>query len=370
VNPLLESILSPEFGFAVIRVTTPLVYPALGVAITAMSGNINIGLEGIMLISAFAGVMVSIYTQSLLLALLGGVAAGVLFAAILAYFHLNLKADIILAAVATNFLASGLSIFLLIVIAGERSTSSLASLVFPSVTIPLISRIPILGPILSGHNILTYGAVLAVIVYAVLMYRTPLGLRIRAVGQNPDAARSVGINVNRTKTWALLISGVFGALGGLYLAMGYVSWFSRDMTAGRGFIAVAAATMGGNMPLGTLLGSLLFGFVNAGAIYISSLDVPSDLIQTIPYIATVIALTIYAAQRHRHRPPRSRHEEPAQPAGAAAGPGDAGGLSGPSAPGGPTGPAEPDDPGPGDAGGRPADRDGTDTDPDSTTDRS
>lgn len=308
MNPLLESILSPEFGYAVIRVTTPLVYPALGVAITAMSGNINIGLEGIMLISAFAGVMVSIYTQSLILALLGGVAAGIIFALILAYFHLNLKADIILAAVATNFLASGLSIFLLIVIAGERSTSSLASLVFPTLTIPLLADIPVLGPILSGHNILTYGAVLAVIVYAVLMYRTPLGLRIRAVGQNPDAARSVGINVNRTKAWALIISGIFGALGGLYLSMGYVSWFSRDMTAGRGFIAVAAATMGGNMPLGTLLGSLLFGFVNAAAIYLSSLDVPSDLIQTIPYVATVIALTIYAARHNRRRAPRSLAE--------------------------------------------------------------
>ncbi len=304
MSPLLESILSPEFGYAVIRVATPLVYPALGVAITAMSGNINIGLEGIMLISAFAGVMVSIYTQSLIVALLGGVAAGIIFAGLLAYFHLNLKADIILAAVALNFLASGLTIFLLIVIAGERSTSRLASLAFPSVSIPVISQIPVVGAILSGHNVLTYGAVVAVIFYAVLMYRTPLGLRIRAVGQNPDAARSVGINVNRTKTYALLISGVFGALGGLYLAMGYVSWFSRDMTAGRGFIAVAAATMGGNMPLGTFLGSLLFGFVNAVAIYISSLDVPSDLIQTIPYVATVIALTIYAARRNRYRAPR------------------------------------------------------------------
>ena len=298
MNPLLESLLSPEFGYAVIRVTTPLVYPALGVAITAKSGNINIGLEGIMLISAFAGVLVSIYTQSLFLSLFGGLAAGTLFAGLLAYFHLRLKADIILAAVALNFLASGLSIFLLIVIAGERGTSGLASLVFPTMELPLISRIPLIGPIVSGHNVLTYGAALAVVAYGVLIYRTPLGLRIRAVGQNPAAAQSVGIEVNKTKSYALLISGVFGALGGLYLAMGYVSWFSRDMTAGRGFIAVAAATMGGNMPLGTFLGSLLFGFVNAAAIYISSLDVPSELIQAIPYVATVIALTVYAARVH------------------------------------------------------------------------
>ena len=297
MNPLLESIFSSEFGFAVLRVSTPLVYPALGVAITAMSGSINIGLEGIMLISAFTGVMVSIYTQSLLAAFLAGVLAGVLFAGVLAYFHLRLKADIILAAVATNLLATGLTIFLLIVIAGERSTSSLPSLVFPSVTLPFIEHIPVIGPMLSGHNILTYGAILAVVAYGVLVFRTPLGLRIRAVGQNPDAARSVGINVNRTKTYALLLSGVFGALGGLYLSMGYVSWFSRDMTAGRGFIAVAAAAMGNNMPLGTVVGSVLFGLVNALAIYISSLDVPSELIQAIPYAATVVALTVDAARR-------------------------------------------------------------------------
>ncbi len=319
MNPLLESLLSPEFGYAVIRVTTPLVYPALGVAITAKSGTINIGQEGTMLISAFAGVLVSVYTQSLLLALLGGLAAGVLFAALLAYFHLNLKADIILAAVALNLLASGLSIFLLIVIAGERSTSRLASLVFPTLQIPVLSRIPILGPMVSGHNILTYGAVAAAIVYGVVLYRTPLGLRIRAVGQNPDAAESVGIPVGRTKMYALLLSGVFGALGGLYLSMGYVSWFSRDMTAGRGFIAVAAATMGGNLPLGTAMGSLLFGFVNAAAIYISSLEVPSELIQTIPYVATVIALTVYAARHTRRRRPHPTGTRPGRRGGTAGG---------------------------------------------------
>ena len=299
MNSLLSSIVSPEFGFAVLRVSTPLVYAALGVAVTAMSGSINIGLEGIMLVSAFAGVMASIYTQSLLAALVIGLTAGVIFAGLLAYFHLRLKADIILAAVAVNLLASGLTIFLLIVIAGERSTSNLPSLVFPSVSIPLVEAIPIIGPIISGHNVLTYMAVLAVILYSVIVFRTPLGLRIRAVGQNPDAARSVGINVERTRMFALLLSGVFGALGGLYLAMGYVSWFSRDMTAGRGFIAVAAAAMGNNLPVGTVVGSVLFGLVNALSIYISSLNVPSELVQAIPYVAAVIALTIDAARRSR-----------------------------------------------------------------------
>ncbi|TVQ25672.1 MAG: ABC transporter permease [Spirochaetaceae bacterium] len=318
MSTLLESIFSVEFFFAVLRVSTPLIFPALGVAITAMSGNINIGLEGIMLIAAFTGVIVSIYTESLMLALLAGVASGIFFGAALGYFHLKLKADIILAAVALNFLASGLTIFLLIVITGGRNTSALRSLTFPSFHIPVLRSIPVLGPILSGHNIMTYVAFLSVFVYYVVMFKTPLGLRIRAVGQNPDAARSVGINVDRVKLYALMISGVFGALGGLYLSMGYVSWFSRDMVAGRGFIAVAAATMGGNLSFGTLLGSMLFGLVNTATIYISSLDIPSDLVQSIPYLATVIVLAIYSARnfapRKRkagsaHHPENEHHEK-------------------------------------------------------------
>jgi ABC-type uncharacterized transport system permease subunit len=121
------------------------------------------------------------------------------------------------------------------------------------------------------------------------------------VGQNPDAAESVGINVNRTRMWALMLSGFFGSFGGLYLSMGYVSWFARDMTAGRGWIAIAAATLGGYMPLGTFLASLLFGAVNALAIYFASLQIPSELIALIPYLATVIALTIYSAQALKKR---------------------------------------------------------------------
>lgn len=307
MTSLLDSIFSVEFLFAVLRVSTPLIFPALGVAITAMSGNINIGLEGIMLIAAFTGVIVSIYTESLMLALLAGVASGIFFGAALGYFHLKLKADIILAAVALNFLASGLTIFLLIVITGGRNTSALRSLTFPSFNIPLLRSIPILGPVLSGHNIMTYVAFLSVFVYYIVMFKTPLGLRIRAVGQNPDAARSVGIDVDRVKLYALMISGVFGALGGLYLSMGYVSWFSRDMVAGRGFIAVAAATMGSNLSLGTLLGSMLFGLVNTLTIYIASLDIPSDLVQSIPYLATVIVLAVYSARNFAPRKRRAAH---------------------------------------------------------------
>jgi len=295
MNPLLKSIFSTGFGFAILRVMTPILLPALGVAISELAGSVNIALEGIMLMSAFFGVIVSAFTGSLFLALLAGLAAGVITGAILAYFHLKLKADIILAAIALNMFASGFTIFMLYLMTGDKgSTSSLKSLVFPEIQIPILKSIPVLGPIFSGHNIMTYIALLAVPFFYVLVFKTPLGLRIRAVGQNPHAAESVGINVNRIKFYALLLSGLFGAFGGLYLSMGYVSWFSRDMTAGRGFIAIAASTLGGNMPLGMLWSSLLFGFVNSIAIYIASLDIPSELIQMIPYLITVIALGVFA----------------------------------------------------------------------------
>ena len=300
MSPLLSSIFSTGFAFAILRVMTPLLFPALGVAISQMAGSINIALEGIMLIAAFFGVIVSAFTGNLFLALLAGLAAGILMGALLAYFHLKMKADIILGAIALNMFAAGITIFLLFLFTGDKgSTSSLQSLVFPSIDIPLLKSIPILGAIFSGHNILTYAALLAVPFFYVLMFKTPLGLRIRAVGQNPHAAESVGINVDKIKLYALMLSGMFGALGGLYLSMGYVSWFSRDMTAGRGFIAIAAATLGGNMPIGVLLSSLLFGFVNSIAIYIASLNVPSELIQMIPYLVTLIALAVFAMRTQR-----------------------------------------------------------------------
>jgi simple sugar transport system permease protein len=300
MNPFLKNILSPEFVYAIFRVTTPILYAAMGVAISELAGAQNIALEGIMLVSAFAGVVVSAVTGSLWLALAAGIFAGVFLALALGYFHLSLKADITLSAIALNMFASGITVFLLFLITGDKgSSNSLKSLVFPEIALPVISSIPVLGRMVSGHNILTYVAFLLVPVFYLLVYRTPLGLRIRAVGQNKNAAESVGINANRIKLTTLVISGVFGALGGLYLSMGYVSWFSRDMTAGRGFIAIAASTLGGLAPLGVMLSCLLFGFVNAFAVYIAALKIPSELIQMIPYVMTVLALIAFALRTQR-----------------------------------------------------------------------
>lgn len=173
--------------------------------------------------------------------------------------------------------------------------------------LPLIEKIPVVGPILSGHNVLTYFAILAVFVVWYFLYRTPLGLRLRAVGESPDSADSVGISVDKMRFLALGISGFLAGFGGCHLSMGYVSWFSRDMTAGRGFIGLAASALGGVHPIGTALASLFFGFADALSNYMQSLSIPSEFVQMIPYLATVVALGIFA-QRQMARSRRGRKQ--------------------------------------------------------------
>lgn len=186
MSNLLSSIFSVEFGFAILRVMTPLLLGTIGVAITNLVGSVNIAMEGIMLISAFFGVIVSAFTGNIWLALLAGLAAGILMGAMLGYFHLKLKADIILSAIALNMFASGITIFLLFIFTGDKgSTSSMRSLVFPELHIPLLKSIPILGDILSGHNILTYVALLCALLFYILIFKTPWGFGSGRWGRIP-----------------------------------------------------------------------------------------------------------------------------------------------------------------------------------------
>lgn len=298
MNNLLSIIFSTTFGYSVLRVTTPILFAALAALISNKAGVVNIGLEGIMLVGALTGVVVSAFTQSALLGVLSAVIAGVLLALLLAYFALNLKSHIILTGIALNLLSSGGTVFLLFLIAQDKGVSiSLNSMVAPEVSIPIIRNIPVLGAILSGHNILTYLALISVALVYIFLYKTHLGLRIRAVGENPNAADSVGISVRKIQYLSLILSGVLAGLGGAYMSMGYVSWFSRDMTAGRGFIALAAEAMGRGNPIGTLIASLVFGFADALSNVMQSLRVPAEFVQMIPYVTTIIGLVIYSNQQ-------------------------------------------------------------------------
>lgn len=298
MHELLSAVFSTNFGYAMLRVTTPILFAALGAVVSDLAGVINIGLEGMMLAAAFTGVVVGAFTKSAFFGLLAAVAAGVIMSLILGYFSLKLKTDIILAGIALNLLASGGTIFLLYVVAHDKGvSSSLPSPVLPQVRLPLIDQIPVVGPILSNQNVLVYVSLIATAVVWYFLYRMPFGLRLRAVGENPEAADSVGISVHRVQFIALAISGLLAGLGGAHLSMGYVSWFARDMTAGRGFIGLAAEALGARTPGGTFLASLFFGFADALSNYLQSLRLPSEFVQAIPYLATVLALAIYARQQ-------------------------------------------------------------------------
>ena len=300
MNNILELLLRPSFWFSVLRVTTPILFPSIAVLITDKAGIVNISMEGTMLFSALMGVVVSAWTQSAWLGLLGAMLAGMLLSLVLAGFTLEMKSDVILGGVAINLFADGGSVFLLYLLTKDKGTSvSLASKVLPSIDIPLLRDIPVLGQILSGHNVLTYLGLLMVFAVYYLINKTPLGLRIQAVGENYKATQSVGVSVKQIQYISLLLSGLIASFGGAYMSMAYLPNFSRNMTSGRGWIALAAEAMGRGNVAATSLTALLFGFADALANGLQMFNLPAELIGVIPYAATVIVLILHAARMKR-----------------------------------------------------------------------
>lgn len=293
---ILNTLSLPEFYFAMFRSATPVLLTTLGAMISSRSGTSNIALEGTMLISAFVGVVVSAFSQSAWIGFLGAVFAGFVISNILAYFVLKLNSNAVISGIALNTFASGGTIFVLYLITGEKGAStSLPSLKLPSLTPPLIKDIPVIGTVLSGHHVLTYAALLLVFVVWYMFKYTRLGMHIRAVGESPEAAESVGIPVRRVKYIALSLSGILTGMAGAFLSMGYVGLFSSGMTAGRGYIALATqAIAAGNAVIG-MLASLLFGFCSSMANYLQSSGIPLQFIQLMPYLIIVIAYTVYCA---------------------------------------------------------------------------
>ncbi len=291
---ILETILTAQFGFMILRVTTPILFAALAALISIQVGVINVGLEGMMLMGALTGVIISAFTGSALLGFILSLVVGIISGLILAYLCIKMELAAILAGLVMNMLGSGGTIFVLHLLSGDKGiSSSLESKILPNIKLPFISKIPIVGEILSGHHVLTYVSILSVVLIYYLIYKTKLGIRIRAVGQNPQAAKTAGINVTRVQYIALAISGLLASLGGVFLSMGYVSWFSQNMSAGRGFIGLAAQTMGMSTPLGTFLASLVFGIASALS-NVLTINIPPQFIQMIPYVATIVGLVIYS----------------------------------------------------------------------------
>ena len=285
---------SPDFYNAILRATTPILFATLAAGVAQQAGICNMALEGIMLFASLFGAIYSYVTGSwiagLLLTMLSGAAIGL----ILAFFVLNLKTDEIIAAIAINLTAAGGTVLLLLAFSGDRGTSSFRSIPAPNVVIPGVSAIPFLGKILSGRNFMTWLAIIMVIVMNLFLYKTPLGLKIRAVGENKNAAVSVGISSIKIQYIALIISGVLASMGGYFLSSGYMTTFTKDMSAGRGFIALAASAMGRNTPVGGFLVALLFGIAQAVSNQLQLTSIPVELLQMIPYVITLIGLAVFS----------------------------------------------------------------------------
>lgn len=269
----------------------PMVYGSLGGVLAERSGVVNIAIEGQLLLGAFAAALGGSLSGSVVGAMVSAALGGVVVSSLLTLFAVKYKVNQIIVGVVLNVLVSGLTGFLFgTLLANNRALNSPPRL--SSVAIPGLSEIPILGPLLFDQTILGYLMFVAVAVLWFGLYKTRWGLRVRAVGEHPKAADTVGINVNRTRVVNVLIGGAVAGLGGSFYTLVSVSQFSRDMTAGTGFIALAALIFGRWNPIGAFFASLLFGFATNLQYVLSQAgtDVPSQFLAMLPYVITIFAV--------------------------------------------------------------------------------
>jgi simple sugar transport system permease protein len=286
--------LDAAFLAAILRVATPLLLAALGVLISERAGVLNIGVEGTMLSAALVAVLASATAGSPWVGLAAAVAVGGMIGLVMAGLVLRLGTDVIVTGIAVNLAASAGTALLLFLATGDRGMSgALDSGVLPSVA---FAGLPAW---LSGHNVITWFAVLAVPAVWLLLDRSVLGLRLRAVGEYPEAARAAGVSAGACQAIALALSGALAGAAGAYLSLGYVSWFGVDMTAGRGFVALAAAVMGDGSAWGAAAAVALIAVAETSAIAMGAYGLPSELIRAIPYLLPVVVLVIYSLRRRK-----------------------------------------------------------------------
>jgi ABC-type uncharacterized transport system permease subunit len=306
MTELFFTVFSAAFFVTIIRTSTPLLLSTMGGLVADLSGALNVALEGMMLTGALTAVLVSVYAPWYV-AVLAGMSAGAMLGLIMAFFAFRMRADIILVGFAINILAAGGTVFALsLATGGDKGTSiNLPSKAVPAVDLSFLSGIPVVGPfltsILSGHSVLSWFAAFVVFAVWYFLYRTPWGLWLRGVGEYPAAPEAAGIPVNLVRTLSLAVSGALAGIGGAQLAMFNYVGFTRDMTAGRGFIALGAVLLGARHPVGALCAALLFGAFEALAVVMPGIfdDAPAELIRAIPFVVTILALILFSIRAQR-----------------------------------------------------------------------
>jgi len=291
-----------------VKLATPLVFGALAGCLCERSGVINIAIEGQFLVGAFLASVFSSAFYSAELGLLGGILAGVGMAALLALFALRYHVNQVVLGVVLIALATGLTSFLLSQIPDDPKVKDYLNnpLILAPIAIPGLADIPVIGPTLFNQTLLVYIMYASVALVTLLLFQTKWGLRVRAVGEHPMAADTVGIKVNRIRWQAVLLGGVFAGLGGAYFTVGSTGSFDQDASSGNGFIALAAVIMGRWHPVYASLSALFFGFMWTLQSQLSFLDkIPGELLRASPYLATIIAVAGFVG---RVRPPAADGE--------------------------------------------------------------
>jgi simple sugar transport system permease protein len=288
---LLRVLSSSDLWAATLQFAALLLLPALGGLLSERSGVVNIAMEGMMLVGAYAAVMTTKATNSVALGILGALIAGALIALVHAIVSINFKADQIVSGVAINIAALGLTNYLLFVQTAGQGVPSLSNnLRLPNVALGQLSSIPFIGPVLFQQNVIFYLAVLILIGIQLLLFRTNIGLRIRAVGEHPQAADTAGVNVRAVRYACVIASGVLSGLAGAFLSLGIAGIFNSNMTAGAGFIALAAVVFGKYIPMGAAGACLIFGLGEALSGRLQDSGIDPNLLSTLPYILTLVAL--------------------------------------------------------------------------------
>jgi len=272
---------------------TPIALAALCGVISERSAVINIGIEGIMLMTAQVAVVTATVSHSLYVGLILALFAGALIAAFHAFLVIRFKVDQIVSGVAINIFGAGATSFISSRFLEKATVTLNNSGTFPIITIPLLSKIPVLGPMLFENNIIIYLMVILVVVMQIMLFKTPWGLRTRAVGEHPKAADTLGVNVYLVRYINVIIGGMIAGLGGAYFTIGSVGRFDEIMTAGKGFIGLAAMIFGKWNPIGAFSSSLIFGFADSLQVKLQILRVPipSEFLLMAPYLVTMIILT-------------------------------------------------------------------------------
>ena len=282
-----------------IRLATPYLFAAIGETFGQLSGVLNLGVEGIMLLAAFAAFYVVVLTGNLWLGLLAAFIVGGLLGLMMAFISVTLKAEQGISGIGLYLFGLGLSDLLF-----QKSLGAVQTVDgFSAIHIPVLSDLPVVGPILFSQNILTYAAFALVPLAWFVINKTTLGLKIISVGQNPAAADSLGISVSRIRYLTVMIGGAFAGVAGASLSIALLNVFQLNLTSGLGFIAVALVYFGAWNPVGVMFGALIFSMVNSLQLWIQTLGIPipSDFAVMMPYVLTIGALAV-ATTRSRNKP--------------------------------------------------------------------